>query len=232
MTSRAFNTRSSTDPLIGGCSIRVGRRYALMPKPNSFNVVLDTAIKVPLGGDEFFSTGRVDVGAQLTAQWYTGRHAFYASGALVYDGGSPAPFNDSSQIVPTGIVGYEFRWLENTNLIAQFYVSPSTVRGEQTDLDELRSNKYQVSLGSATAVAAWLRIGGFHGKPAEREQHAGFRISNQRWIQLLTVDQRSLFGRVRADVGCIAMGSTIEARPYGGVKGVSAIRTNVVTIQT
>ena len=125
----------------------LGLRYALMPKPNSFNVVLDAAIKVPLGGDEFFSTGRVDVGAQLTAQWYTGRHAFYASGALVYYGGSPAPFNDSSQIVPTGIVGYEFRWLQNTNLIAQFYVSRSTVRGEQTDLDELRSNKYQVSLG-------------------------------------------------------------------------------------
>jgi Protein of unknown function (DUF3187) len=125
----------------------LGLRYALMPKPNSFNVVLDAAIKVPLGGDVFFSTGRVDVGAQLTAQWYTGRHAFYASGALVYYGGSPAPFNDSSQIVPTGIVGYEFRWLQDTNLIAQFYVSRSTVRGEQTDLDELRSNKYQVSLG-------------------------------------------------------------------------------------
>jgi len=65
----------------------------------------------------------------------------------VYYGGSPAPFNDSSQIVPTGIVGFEFRWLQDTNLIAQFYVSRSTVRGEQTDLDELRSNKYQVSLG-------------------------------------------------------------------------------------
>ena len=125
----------------------LGLRYALMPRPNSFNVVLDAAIKVPLGGDVFFSTGRFDVGAQLTAQWHMDRHAFYASGALVYYGGSPAPFNDSSQIVPTGIVGYEFRWLQNTNLIAQFYVSRNTVRDGQSDLDKLRSNKYQLSLG-------------------------------------------------------------------------------------
>ena len=125
----------------------LGLRYGLMPTPNSINVVLDAAIKVPLGGDILFSTGHVDVGAQITAQYYTGRHAFYASGALVYYSGSPAPFNDSSQIVPTGIVGYEFRWLQHTNLIAQFYVSRSTMRGEQTDLDDLRSNKYQVSLG-------------------------------------------------------------------------------------
>lgn len=76
----------------------LGLRYALMPKPDSFNVVLDCAIKVPLGGDVFFSTGRVDIGAQLTAQWHLSRHAFYASGALVYYGGSPAPFNDLSQL--------------------------------------------------------------------------------------------------------------------------------------
>ena len=125
----------------------LGLRYAFSPKPNSFNVVLDTAIKVPLGGDVFFSTGRVDIGAQVTAQWHMGRHAFYGSGALVYYGGSRAPFHDSPQIVPTGIVGYEFRWLQNTNLIAQFHVSRSTVRAEQTELEELRSSKYQISLG-------------------------------------------------------------------------------------
>jgi len=125
----------------------VGVRYVLLPKRNAFNVVFDTAVKIPLGGEVFFSTGRVDVGAQVTAQWYKGRHALYASGALVYYGGSPAPFNDSSEIVPTGIVGYEFRLFENTNFIGQFYVSRSTVRSEQTDLDELRGNKYQISLG-------------------------------------------------------------------------------------
>ena len=125
----------------------IGLRYVLLPKRNAFNVVLDTAVKIPLGGDVFFSTGRVDVGAQVTAQWYTGRHALYASGSLVYYGGSPAPFNDSSDIVPTGIVGYEFRLFENTNFIGQFYVSRSTVGREQTDLDELRGTKYQISLG-------------------------------------------------------------------------------------
>ena len=157
----------------------LGLRYVLMPNPNSLNVVLDTAIKVPLGGDVFFSTGRVDVGAQLTAQWHMGRHAFYGSGALVYYGGSPAPFNDPSQIVPTGIVGYEFRWLQNTNLIAQFYVSRSTVRGEQTELDELRSSKYQISLG----VRHRLQRGYLSAAFTENLQHHnntpdfGFQIS-------------------------------------------------------
>ena len=125
----------------------VGLRYVLLPKRNTFNVVFDTAVKIPLSGDVFFSSGRTDVGAQVTAQWYKGHHALYASGSLVYYGGSQAPFTHSSELVPTGIVGYEFRLFENTNFIGQFYVSRSTVGREQTDLDELRGTKYQISLG-------------------------------------------------------------------------------------
>ena len=48
-----------------------------------------------------------------------GRHAFYASGALVYYAGSSAPFNDLSMLIPTGIVGYEFGWWPRTSVIAQ-----------------------------------------------------------------------------------------------------------------
>ena len=125
----------------------IGLRYVLLPKRDAFNVVFDTAVKIPLSGDVFFSSGRTDVGAQVTAQWYKGRHALYASGSLVFYGGSQAPFTDSSELVPTGIVGYEFRLFENTNFIGQFYVSPSTVGREQTDLDQLRGTKYQISLG-------------------------------------------------------------------------------------
>lgn len=63
-------------------------------------------VNIPLNGDEFFSTGSVDVGAQLAAQRIGGRHAFHARGALVYYSGSGAPFHDPATIVPTGIVGW------------------------------------------------------------------------------------------------------------------------------
>lgn len=126
----------------------VGVRYVLTPEPGSLDVVLESAVKIPLGGDAFFSTGRVDVGTQLTAQMIMGpSHAFYASGALVYCSGSPAPFHDPATVVPTGIVGYEYRWRPSTNLIAQMYASRSVYGAAMTDLDELRTTKYQVSVG-------------------------------------------------------------------------------------
>lgn len=125
----------------------LGLRYALAPTPTRFNVVLETALKIPLAHDGRFSTGRVDVGAQLTAQILDHRHAYYLSGALVYYSGSPMPFRGSRMIVPTAIVGYEYRWLSHTNFIAQLYGSRSTVRSDQTDLSQLHGDKYQLSLG-------------------------------------------------------------------------------------
>ncbi len=67
---------------------------------------MQMAVKIPLNGDVFFSTGNVDVGAHLAAQLIGGRHTFYASGALVYYSGSGAPFHDPATVVPTGIVGW------------------------------------------------------------------------------------------------------------------------------
>ena len=125
----------------------LGLRYALVPNPTSLDVVLEMAVKIPLNGDEFFSTGRVDVGAQLAARLIEGQHAFYASGALVYYSGSGAPFHDSATVVPTGIVGYEYRWYPSTHLIAQLYASRSVYGAAMTDLDELCQTKYQVSVG-------------------------------------------------------------------------------------
>ena len=124
----------------------LGLHYALMPKPNSFNVVLDAAIKVPLGGDEFFSTGRVTWRATNCPVVYRPSCVLCEWSARVLRR-KPRTLQRFVADRADRHVGYEFRWLQNTNLIAQFYVSRSTVRGEQTDLDELRSNKYQVSLG-------------------------------------------------------------------------------------
>ena len=124
-----------------------GARYALVDRPD-FNLVADGAVKVPVSQDRTFATGRADVGVQLTAQRFAGNHAYYASGSIVQYSGNPPPFTDSSMIVPTGTIGYEYRWLRaGTNLIAQLVVSRSTFTSKETDLSELRCDKYQMSIG-------------------------------------------------------------------------------------
>jgi len=108
---------------------------------------MQMAVNISLNGNVFFSTGGVDVGAQLAAQLIRGRHAFYANGALVYYSGSGAPFYDPATVVPTGIVGYEYRWYPSIHLIAQLYANRSVYGAAMTDLDELRQTKRQVSVG-------------------------------------------------------------------------------------
>lgn len=124
-----------------------GLRYALTGRPDHANVVAEAAIKIPLGSDNLLSSKRVDVGAQITAQLFRGRHALYANAAAVYYGGSPAPLRDRAMWIPTGILGYEYRWLESTNLIVQAYASRSVFTSETTDLKELSGSKYQASFG-------------------------------------------------------------------------------------
>jgi hypothetical protein len=124
-----------------------GVRYTFAPDPGFGNLVLEGAIKTPLGQRSFFSTNRVDVGVQLTAQAFTRRSAWYLSGSAVYFSGSSDPFPSPARFIPTGIAGYEYRWMDHTNFIIQAYVSRSVFTSEQTDLAELRSNKFQTSFG-------------------------------------------------------------------------------------
>ena len=50
-------------------------------------------------------------------------------------------------MIPTLILGYERRLGARTNLNLQGYVSQSVYSHRQTDLDELRGGKYQLSAG-------------------------------------------------------------------------------------
>lgn len=125
----------------------LGLRYALLHDPTSFNLMLDVAVKIPVSSNEYFSTGRADVGAQLSAQWFAGRHAFYASAALVHYSGRPLPFNEERTQVPTLTLGYEYQWSDCTNLLVQLQAGRSTYDTNQTQLDGLRDPKYLASLG-------------------------------------------------------------------------------------
>lgn len=138
-----------------------GLRYATSTERKSSNLVFEVAIKLPLRNADAFSTGRLDAGVQATGQWFRGRHAWYLSAAAVYVGGSGGPFSMPNMGVPTGIAGCEFRWLESTNLVAQFYASRSAFSKGQTNLRELRSEKYQLSLGLRHRVGAGLWTFGF-----------------------------------------------------------------------
>jgi hypothetical protein len=51
----------------------LGLRHALVAQPGAVNLVVETAIKIPIGRDGLFSTDRADVGTQLTAQSWRAR---------------------------------------------------------------------------------------------------------------------------------------------------------------
>ena len=125
-----------------------GLRYSVMARPSPWNLVLESAIKVPIDGERgFLSTGSADIGFQATLQRFAGRHAGYASIAAVRTRGSALTNNDRTQTIPTYLFGYEYSLTRKTAMIAQYYASPSVLTHDDTDLRELLETKYQLSLG-------------------------------------------------------------------------------------
>lgn len=127
----------------------LGVRYSL-PEPRfGWDVVVELAAKIAVDGERFLlSTGENDYGAQLTLQrrlGATGRHAVYLSGSAVYYAGGPEIPGDESTIVPTLIAGYSVGLTPTTSFIVQGYASESVV--QNTSIEELKDNKYQISLG-------------------------------------------------------------------------------------
>lgn len=126
----------------------VGVRYAWAPRPEPWNLVLEAAVKVPVGGERaYLSNGHADTGVQATVQRVAGRHGAYASASAVYTETSLFGNGSRRQVVPTGILGYEFALDARTQLLAQASASRSTLSRRETDLESLRKNKYQVSAG-------------------------------------------------------------------------------------
>jgi hypothetical protein len=130
-----------TDPTLGV-------RYTGMSLGRRWHAGFEAAVKVPVAGRRLLlSTGRTDWGVQASLQRRGDRHAVYANGALVYYAGASEPAPQEAQVLPTLILGYEYRWSERTNFNLQGYISKSTYSSKTTDLDELSGEKYQVSLG-------------------------------------------------------------------------------------
>jgi hypothetical protein len=136
----------------------LGIRYSL-PEPRfGWDVVVELAAKIAADGERFLlSTGENDYGAQITLQrrfGHTGRHALYVSGSGVYYSGSEQ-LGDDARWLPTLIAGYSFGLTKRTSVIVQAYASESAV--QHTTIEELREDKYQLSLGlqSRTKNVLW-----------------------------------------------------------------------------
>lgn len=126
----------------------IGLRYTGLSLPAPWAMTFETAVKIPVAGRrEFLSTGKTDYGAQASIQRFGDHHALYLNVSAVYFAGAAQPADQESQIVPTVVLGYEHKLTPTTNVNLQGYISPSVYTREQTDLDELLSTKYQLSVG-------------------------------------------------------------------------------------
>ena len=136
-------------PTSGGLSDpTIGLRYAGLSFTKNWRLALEGAVKIPVAGDRLLlSTGRTDYGVQASLQRFGNRHAAYLNAAAVYYAGARHPAPQESQLVPTLILGYEYRWTRRTHLNLQGYISDSVYSHKTTDLDELLGLKYQITLG-------------------------------------------------------------------------------------
>ncbi len=126
----------------------IGLRYSGIKLPKGWNMSMEVASKVALDGERpLLSTGKSDYGFQASLRRLGARNAVHVDLAAVYYAGQDAPSPQDSQIVPTIVVGWECQFTARTNVNLQAYASKSVYKREQTDLDELLKDKYQLSLG-------------------------------------------------------------------------------------
>lgn len=135
----------------------LGLRYTGWSLPGKWHLATEVAVKVPVQGRRaLLSTGRTDVGVQVSLQRKGQHHAFYVDAAAVYFDGMGEISPTDSQIVPTLIFGYERMLTSRTNVNLQGYISQSVYSRDETDLDELLGQKYQVSLGLRHRMSNFL----------------------------------------------------------------------------
>ena len=125
-----------------------GLRYTGFSLPGRWQMSVETAVKVPLGGERLLlSTGKTDYGVQASVRRLGRKNALHMDFAAVYYAGQDIPAPQDAQVVPTLVIGWERQMTARTNFNLQGYASKSVYRREQTDLDELLSDKFQLSLG-------------------------------------------------------------------------------------
>ena len=124
-----------------------GFRHARRLGGSRFGIVLDAEAKLALRGERLLlSTGTDDYGFQASLQGKFRRQAIYLSTSFVWTDGRVLGVKLDRQVVPTFTAAYEVGVTSRTNAIVQVYASQSTV--QDSTIDEIKANKYQMSLGA------------------------------------------------------------------------------------
>jgi hypothetical protein len=151
----------------------IGARYTMTSGDERWRMSLESAVKVPVSDrSAALSTGRTDVGAQMSLQRFSGKHALYVNVSAVYYAGIDDFVSEPARVLPTLVVGYERRLTARTNAIVQGYVSRSVYGRRETDLEELRGTKTQLSAGihhrrggNLISIALTENIGNINNTP-------------------------------------------------------------------
>ena len=125
-----------------------GLRYAGIDLPGRWGMSVEAAVKAAFSGERpLLSTGHTDYGLQMSVRRLGERNALHVDFSAVYYAGESMPAAQEKQVIPTVVIGWERQMSARTNMNLQGYASKSVYRPAQTDLDELLSDKFQMSLG-------------------------------------------------------------------------------------
>ncbi len=134
----------------------IGSRYTLFPTPERWNLIAEGAVKVPLSNERpFLSSGRSDLGVQLSFQRFFDAQALYLTASAVYLNGSANEITpDLHEVIPTVVAGWERRLSSSINTIVQLYGSRSVI--QESTVDELTANKYFATVGLQARRGGWF----------------------------------------------------------------------------
>jgi uncharacterized protein DUF3187 len=147
MSLEGMHTSFLEAPMGGGIGDPViGLRHSWRLGQSHWGLVLDGAAKFALRGERsLLSTGTNDFGLQASLQGKFRRQGAYFGTSFVLTDGRVFGVKLGSRVVPTATAAYEVGLTRRTNFILQLYASESALR--DTSIEEIRSNKYQASLG-------------------------------------------------------------------------------------
>lgn len=135
-------------PSSGLLDPEVGIRYSWFERPAPWNLVLDAALKIPVGGRRpYLSNGGWDVGAQATLQGVWGKHVGTASASLAYSRGGGVIETSGYRLAPGMTLGYEYAFVDATRGFAQASLYRYPLNSEDTAIGGLRQRKSQIELG-------------------------------------------------------------------------------------
>ncbi len=133
------------EPVGGFGDIVLRSKFTFLPRPSSLRLAVATSVKLPVANENsLFSSGSIDVGAQLIASKDYANSCWHGAIGLVRLG-AWKEFALDPQTVVSGMLAYERQIGRSSSVIAQLTASQSPFR--QLSLRELGQLAVQTSVG-------------------------------------------------------------------------------------